>query len=423
MNIPKRVLYYVVIITVIAIVLTLFISSHYPLPKISIILFWMTLAAISESLVIVLPNGVGLSVSFATHLACIIVSGPFLAIIASASSYVFCIIKKRNKFSHIFNTPFYKTLFNTAQSVIAAGISSLIYLGSGGSIGEFNLIPTIFSVLSYTLINTLLLSELMALIHNKKSILSSWINIFKGIFFNMFTIGLIGVILALAYMSYGPGAVILFFGPLLLARFSFKLYINMRSTYLETIQAFNKFLEAKDTYTSGHASRVQQYAEMISQAVNLSEDKIESIRIAALLHDIGKVGISDNILKKPFSLSASEYEEIKRHAIIGAEIIEGVDFLKDISTIILQHHERYDGKGYPFGLKENEIRPEAAILAIADVYDAMTSERPYRKALSKEEALDEIKRNAGTQLHPIYAKHFIKLLEEELNNKDVKTPC
>ncbi len=422
MNIPKKVLYYILILTLFAVALAYFIMSHYSLPRLSAVIFWMALAAISESLLIILPNGIGLSVSFATHLACIIISGPFLAVIVAASSYTFCLVKKEKKFAHIFNTPFYKSLFNIAQLIISAGIAGLIYLYTGGSIGEFSLVPTLLAVFSYSFINTLLLSELMTLLYNKKNILSSWMNIYKGVFINMLAVGLIGIILALAYMGYGPGAVILFFGPLLLARFSFKLYINMRSTYLETIQAFNKFLEAKDTYTSGHASRVQKYAEMIAQAVNLSEEKTERIRIAALLHDIGKVGISDNILNKPFSLSAGEYAEIKRHAVIGAEIIEGVDFLKNISTIILQHHERYDGKGYPFGLKEDEISPEAAILSIADVYDAMTSERPYRKALSKEEALVEIKKNAGTQLHPTFAKHFIELLEKELD-KDVKNSC
>ena len=422
MNIPRKVLHYILIITFIAIALTFFISGHYVLPDPSAVIFWIALAAISESLLIILPNGIGLSVSFATHLACIIISGPLLAIVAATSSYVFCLIKDGNKLVHIFNTPFHKSLFNISQLTISAGAAGLIYLYTGGGIGEFLLIPTLLSVLSYSLINTLLLSALMTLLHNKRSILSSWLNIYRGVFINMLAVGLIGIILALAYMSYGPGAVILFFGPLLLARFSFKLYINMRTTYLETIHAFNKFLEAKDTYTSGHASRVQQYAEMIAKAASLSEDKIESIRTAALLHDIGKIGISDNILKKPFSLTANEYEEIKNHAAIGAELIEGVDFLKDISIIIRQHHERYDGNGYPSGLKGNETRPEAAILAVADVYDAMTSERPYRKALSKDEALEEIKRNAGTQLHPVYAQYFIELLEKEFD-KGVESIC
>lgn len=418
MEISKKVIFYIFILTIIAIALTLFISSHYSLPPINSIIFWSILGIIAESLAIVLPNGVGISVSFAIHLSCIIIGGPFLAIIASGFTYMFCITFKDKKIAHVFNTPFYKTLFNTSELTISAGISSLIYLYSGGSIGEFLFIPTVFAILSYAIINTLFLSKLMALLHNKKSTISSWINIYKGVFVNILAVGMIGIILALAYMSYGAGAVILFFGPLLLARFSFKLYINMRNTYLETIHAFNKFLEAKDTYTSGHASRVQKYAEMIAVCANISEEKIETIRTAALLHDIGKIGISDNILKKPFALSMDEYEEIKKHAIIGAEIIEGVDFLRDISIIIKQHHERHDGKGYPCGLREGEIRTEAAILALADVYDAMTSERPYRDAMSHKEAMEEIRKNAGTQFDPKLTNCFLTALEKEFNNNN-----
>lgn len=423
MKIPRKVIYYISVVTLTAIALVSFIAFHYELPDVSTIVFWMILAAISESLGIVLPSGVGLSVSFATHLACIIIGGPFLSIIVSASSYVFCIMDIRKVHFYILKMPFYKSVFNISEFVISSGIASLVYLYTGGSIGEFLLIPTILCILAYTFVNTLLLSKLMSLLHNNRNMISSWIHIFRGLFLNMFAIGMIGVILALAYMSYGPGAVILFFGPLLLARFSFKLYINMRNTYMETIHAFNKFLEAKDTYTSGHASRVQKYAEMIASAAHMPEEKIESIRTAALLHDIGKIGISDNILKKPFSLSFDEYEEIKKHTVIGAEILEGVDFLKDISTIIKQHHERYDGSGYPMGLKKDEIRQEASILAIADVFDAMTSERPYRKAMSKDDAIAELKRNAGTQLHPELTRYFLDALEQELQKENEANPC
>lgn len=417
MNMPRKIFYYILIITIIAIALIYFISSHYVLPDFSIIIFWMALAAISESLGIVLPNGVGLSVSFATHLACIIIGGPFLAIVVSASSYIFCIKDINKGHFYILKVPFYKSLFNISEFVISAGVASLVYLHTGGTIGKFLLVPTILCIFAYTFVNTLLLSQLMSLLHNQRNLISSWVHIFKGLFLNMYAIGMIGVILALAYMSYGAGAVILFFGPLLLARFSFTLYLNMRNTYMETIHAFNKFLEAKDTYTSGHAARVQEYAEIIASAAHLPEEKIENIKTAALLHDIGKVGISDNILKKPFSLSFDEYEEIKKHAVIGSEIIEGVDFLRDISIIIKQHHERYDGKGYPLGLQADEIRLEASILAIADVYDAMTSERPYRKAMSQDEAIAELRRNAGTQFDPILIEYFLKALEKEKEEK------
>lgn len=421
MKISKKVLFYISMITVMAIALTLFISSQYTFVGINITIFWIILAAISESLGIILPNGIGLSVSFATHLACIIIGGPFLAVIVSASSCIFCVIKTQNGYSHIFNTPFYKTIFNISELIISAGVAGLVYIYSGGIIGHFLVLPTVLAVMAYLFINNLILSRLMAFLHNE-SLLRVWINSIKGVFLNIIAVGMIGVILALAYMSYGPAAVVLFFGPLLLARFSFKLYINMRSTYLETIHAFNKFVEAKDTYTSGHSARVQKYAEMIALAAKLPDQKVQKIKTAALLHDIGKVGISDSILKKPLSLTFDEYEEIKNHVVIGAEILEGVDFLKDISEIIRQHHERHDGKGYPSGLKNGDICIEAAILSLADVYDAMTSDRPYRHAMSKQEALEELRINSGTQFDPELTESFIKILEN-LSEKDEEMLC
>lgn len=417
MKIPKSALLYIFFVTIIAVALTFFIASSYAFPSIYLTIFWITLATISESLGIVLPNGIGLSVSFATHLACIIIGGPFLAIITASFACIFCIVKTQNGRSHIFNTPIYKTIFNISEFTISAGIAGLVYIYSGGIISQFHVLPTILATIAYLLVNNLILSRLMAFLHNK-SVLKIWLNSIQGVFLNIIAVGMIGVILALAYMSYGSAAVILFFGPLLLARFSFKLYINMRSTYLDTIHAFNKFVEAKDTYTSGHAARVQKYAEMIALASKLPEERVEKIKTAALLHDIGKVGISDNILKKPLSLSFDEYEEIKKHVVIGAEILEGVDFLKDISEIIRQHHERYDGQGYPSGLDHKEICTEAAILSLADVYDAMTSDRPYRHAMSKEEAIEELRKNSGIQFDPELTKCFIEILENSSEKEE-----
>ena len=142
-------------------------------------------------------------------------------------------------------------------------------------------------------------------------------------------------------------------------------------------------------------------------------DKIESIKTAALLHDIGKIAINDNILNKADRLTREEYEEIKKHPSIGADIISKMDFFKDITIYVRHHHERYDGKGYPDGLVGDDIPIEASILAIADSYDAMTSNRSYRKALTKEEALKEIEVNAGTQFHPLLADVFVCTMKDD----------
>jgi putative nucleotidyltransferase with HDIG domain len=259
------------------------------------------------------------------------------------------------------------------------------------------------------------MSELISLLENKP-FMQTWLNNFRGVAFSVFAVGIIGIILALAFIGYGPPAVLLFFAPLLLARYSFKLYLNMKHTYIDTISAFNKFLEAKDMYTSGHASRVLKYSEMIGEDLHLTQDRMDNLKNAAILHDIGKIGIDDNILKKPSSLSLDEYNTIKSHVTIGAEIIDGIDFLKGISKIVAQHHERPDGMGYPYGLKEVDICVEASILSIADVYDAMISDRPYRKGMGIEYAVSELRSNKGTQFNPKVADAFIKILEKEIED-------
>lgn len=426
MRLPKKVYAYITAMTIMALILTAYISTSglysFP-PQFSfsgsiysvafVVFFWSLLAIVSESLTIVLPNGIGVSVSFSIYLASIMIGGPLLAIIAASSSYIFSIVKTEKGYSHIFNTPYYKSIFNVSILILSSGFSGMVFsLFSTYKYGQFLFAPTILTVIVYLMINSIALSTLVSLIYNKPFV-QTWANNFRGVALSIFAIAMIGIILALAFISYGPTAVVLFFGPLLLARYSFKLYLNMKQTYIDTISAFNKFLEAKDMYTSGHASRVLKYCELIASAINLRPDRTENLKNAAILHDIGKIGIDDSILKKTSGLSPSEYSSIQEHVKIGSEIIDGIDFLKGISKIVAQHHERPDGNGYPNGLKDSAICLEASILSIADVYDAMISDRPYRKGLTLDLALEEIRINAGTQFDNELAEIFIRILQKE----------
>jgi putative nucleotidyltransferase with HDIG domain len=375
--------------------------------------FWTFLAILTESLVLRLPSGMGLSVSLAILLAALLSKGILVAVIATVFGFLFRVVKVegKNKFAHFFNTIPYKSFFNASQSVVAIGISGIIFHILGGKSGIFSILLTIQIVISYTLINSIIMSLFFALLR-RQSFIRVWISNMRGIILNVLLVGIMGIILFLAFDSYGYGAVLLFLGPLLLARFSFKQYSDLRETYLETIKAFNELTEAKDAYTGEHSSRVEIYAVALAEHLKLPDHKINNIRMAAILHDIGKIGIDDNIIKKPAGLTDSEYELIKKHPVIGADIIQKVNFLRDVSKIMRHHHERYDGKGYPSNLKMDEISVESAILSLADVYDAITSRRPYRNARSFEEAKTEIFANAGTQFDPKLAKAFIEVMEE-----------
>ncbi|HAE43066.1 MAG TPA: hypothetical protein DCG34_09150 [Clostridiales bacterium] len=198
----------------------------------------------------------------------------------------------------------------------------------------------------------------------------------------------------------------------MLSRYSFKLYVDMRKNYYDTVKALINAIEAKDPYTSGHANRVGEYSVAIAQEINLSSKQIEIIKNAALLHDIGKIGIDDRILNKQEGLSDLELEVIKNHPSIGYDIIKDIGFLKDVMNIVKHHHEKWDGSGYPQGLKGSEIPIETTILTISDAYDAMTTDRPYRKALSSEEAVKELLKYSGTQFNPEIIDKAIETLRK-----------
>lgn len=196
-----------------------------------------------------------------------------------------------------------------------------------------------------------------------------------------------------------------------------KLENRVNQTLLESIYAFAKTIEAKDYYTGEHAENMVSLAVMIGKALKLSEEEIGDLEHAAILHDLGKIGIPDKILQKKGKLSKKEYVIVKKHPQIGAEIIRSIHFLKNVAPIVLYHHERFDGMGYSSGLRGNEIPLGARIIAVADVYQALISDRPYRKAYSDKEALEIISESAGTHLDPAVVKVFLSAIKSENRRK------
>jgi putative nucleotidyltransferase with HDIG domain len=187
---------------------------------------------------------------------------------------------------------------------------------------------------------------------------------------------------------------------------------ELQRSYLDTIEAFSTAVDLKDSYTKDHSSRVTEYSLKIAEEMNLDRERVGLLKKAALFHDIGKIGIPDAILKKESKLTDEEYALIKQHPMMGAKLIESVNFLHEIIPFIKGHHERMDGKGYPQVLKGNEIPLEARIIAVADTFDAMTSDRPYRKGMDFEMAITELQRVGGTQLDGELVEVFIKVLRK-----------
>ncbi len=178
------------------------------------------------------------------------------------------------------------------------------------------------------------------------------------------------------------------------------LFSDLKSSYFDTIRAVTNSIEARDPYTRGHSKRVGQIARTVAEELGWRKGDLELIDWGGMLHDVGKIGIPDAVLKKPGKLTNKEYEMIKSHPLIGAHIIKEISFLEPAVPFILEHHERFDGRGYPQGLVGENISIKGRLLAVADTFDAMTSDRPYRKGFDPEYALEEILRNANTQFDP-----------------------
>ncbi len=179
-----------------------------------------------------------------------------------------------------------------------------------------------------------------------------------------------------------------------------------------TLQALNRTIEAKDEYTREHIERVQEFSAMLGKKVGLSEERQKQLKFASILHDIGKIGVSDSILGKPDKLTEEEWKQMEKHPKIGERIVGQVDQLERAAKIIGQHQEKYDGTGYPKGLEEEDITLEARIIAVVDAWDAMKTDRPYREALPRDEAIKELKENAGTQFDPEIVELFLEMIEE-----------
>ncbi|MEI6306838.1 MAG: HD domain-containing phosphohydrolase, partial [Deltaproteobacteria bacterium] len=190
------------------------------------------------------------------------------------------------------------------------------------------------------------------------------------------------------------------------------LYQEQRNTFLGVTMAFAEALEKRDNYTGGHTRRVCEYSMAIARHLELPEEQLAELHLSAILHDIGEIGVSDRVLQKPGRLEPDEFAEMNRHPVLGSEILEHVKSLRAMIGGVRHHHEKYDGSGYPDQKKGDEIPLMGRIIAVADSFDAMTSTRPYRTALSHETALNELVTYCGRQFDPIVVDAFMEVYKK-----------
>jgi HD-GYP domain-containing protein (c-di-GMP phosphodiesterase class II) len=406
-KLPKPARIYISSIILLGLAFLGYFSQKIVLPRWWELLFWTVLIILTKLLSIPLPKGgATMTVTSALYFSLIPLYGPIVTawLAIPGDMALNGIIRKK---------PLYRIEFNALQLVISIGLAGLVYQHLGGqlmptSYGQ-TILPFIALTITFFLVNTLLVSIAICLMERMSPLRIWWVN-YSWTSVDLLALGPLGFLLALVYMQIGPWAVFICLAPIILARYSFKLYVDLRQSYLNSITALSAALDASDPYTHGHSNRVAENAEKVAREMGLSEGKIEKVKFAGQLHDIGKIGLDMEILNKPSSLSDRDWEEMKKHPAKGAEIVKGLK--PPIYDIVMAHQEHYDGAGYPLKLKGDQIPVEARIIHTCDAFEAMTSDRPYRPALPLSKALEELKREAGKQFDPRVVEAFLKLIEK-----------
>ncbi|MCL5961215.1 MAG: HD-GYP domain-containing protein [Chloroflexi bacterium] len=318
--------------------------------------------------------------------------------------------------------PWYKILFNSSSTILSISASSAVYhyLNDGTTLpltSGMNAIAIAASGLSYLIVNNVLVCLVISLVEGHRVWEVARIN-FRGVTFQLITAIPLGTLISIVYYQT-PWALALLLFPILVTHDSFESYQKLRSQSKRVLVMLADAVDKRDPYTFQHSLRVGDLVERTARKFNVDLENLTMIVFAARIHDLGKIGINSSVLLKPGKLDPAERAIIEQHPVIGARMISPLSIYHEIRGLIEHHHERLDGSGYPRGLKGDEIPLGARIIAVADAFDAMTTDRPYRKALSLQEAVDELNRCAGTQFDARVVAQFVAALEQDQQSRQL----
>jgi hypothetical protein len=296
-------------------------------------------------------------------------------------------------------------IYNCSQYVLAAGAAAFAYAAVGAT--ENVAIGVMAAAVTFAAVNCLLVFAFTVLVRGAEPG-EVWADMLPALP-NYFAFGVLGTFIGLLYDQLGPLVLVLLITPLAIARAVFSSYQELREAHEATIKVLLRAVQAKDPYTAGHIWRVTRYSQYIGEELGFSPARLERLRNVALVHDVGKLAVPKRLLTKPGRLTDEEFRQVQRHVSVCGQILGQVDFLRPMTAAAAGHHARYDGHGYG---GTGRIPLEASIVAVADAYDAMTSTRAYRKALTQEVALNELRAQSGSQLRPDCVDALIKAIEE-----------
>lgn len=376
------------------------------------VLLLCVLGLIADLLMYRLPHAASGSIAFIPLLAAALISPTLLAVLGIGGVTLIAQIQRRSSFT--------KTVFNVAQLVLASAVALLVYAAVGGlplsldtqgavtggvwslALPAAALMGVYLGVNSLTVCFVIALSEGVSVLHVWKQ------NTLSTLVYNVLSSPIV-VVLAVFYLRVGPWGAVVFALPLLGVRQLYKTTLQLGQVSEELLQLMVKAIEARDPYTSGHSRRVAHYSRIIARAIGLSAKQVERVGTAALLHDVGKIHeIYAPILQKPDKLTQEEWAIMQTHPIKSAELVATVSHLKDLVPPVRHHHENWDGSGYPDGLAGDQIPLEARIIMFADTIDAMTSDRPYRRALGEQAVRDELEKCKGRQFDPHICERLLE---------------
>ena len=375
------------------------------------VLFWALLTLLSAALPVKLPGGVVahttttpiIAAMFDTQLA----NPVALAWIAFVGTTELRDIRRQ--------LPWFGTLYNRSAYLLSALAGWYAAQALGHGAGRDDPLSVVLQLaaagLAFTAVNQALAVTAISF-RTGQAMRRVWSLSIRNVLTSLVAQVPLGWLMAEVAVKVGLWAALMVIIPLQLARYSLSKYTELRDLFYGSVSALSQAIDAKDGFTRGHADRVSRIAGAIARELAVSEREIEHIELAALLHDIGKIGVEDRVLMKPSRLDVDETELMRRHPIYGASILEPSAALRPLVPIVLAHHENYDGSGYPNGLKREEIPLGARIILVSDAYEAMTSDRIYRKAIGHQSAMEQLHKYQGIQFDPAMVAALERLLQK-----------
>jgi len=421
-DLPVAARVYVTAVCVAGAVVAAFSAPH-SLNHAGLFLALLVCSSVASALKVSLPlatSGSTMSISYAVDFASLLLLGANETLfVAATSAWSQCTFRVQSK------SPIHRTLFSMASLVLTVKGAGLVYSWLGGSTPDTPLLlstiakPLVGAATVYFLLNTALIATAIGL-SIKQNIVRVWNENFLWSAPSYF-VGALAAAAAAWVLQHGSyWTALLTSMPVYLLYRTYKVYLGrvqdeqrhvqeVSDLHLATIEALALAIDAKDQTAQSHIRRVQVYAAGLARSLGMTDKEIQGVKTAALLHDIGKLAVPEHILSKPGPLTQEEFQKIRIHPQVGAEIISGVPFPYPVAPLILSHHERFDGKGYPAGLKGEDIPLGARILSVVDYFDALMSERPYHKAMSFDAAIGLLRQESGKALDPRVVQTFTEM--------------